>query len=221
MSDLCSGAVAVTRRENRTPLLWAGRTVFDVVLGGEHTGGSFALLDQTGDRGDATPMHVHRTDAEVLYVLDGAITAWAGDDATELGCGSAVYLPPGLAHAFRVEQDGTRVFTVTAPAGFADFVREAAIPCDAVPATRVRRRSHHGRRGSPRHRDRRPAAGRPSTALGVVRDVTLGRPNANTRQMSAPMMVQPAVRGAPAGGVCRMQARLASFNGNAAYRRGG
>jgi hypothetical protein len=48
MSDLrMPGAgVAVSQPADRDHWLWAGDTVFDVVLGGEHTGGSLALLDQ-------------------------------------------------------------------------------------------------------------------------------------------------------------------------------
>jgi quercetin dioxygenase-like cupin family protein len=138
MSDLQmpGASVTVTRVEDRRRLLWAGGTVFDVVLGGEQTAGTLALLDQTGRAGDATPLHVHRTDAEVFYVLDGAATAWVGDVVSELVPGTAAYLPAGLAHALRVEQDGTRILTITAPAGFADFVRQAGVSVDGpAPAT--------------------------------------------------------------------------------------
>jgi hypothetical protein len=46
---------------------------------------------QTGRRGDVTPMHVQSTDAEVFYVLDGGITAWAGEDVHELDAGDAIH----------------------------------------------------------------------------------------------------------------------------------
>jgi quercetin dioxygenase-like cupin family protein len=138
MSDLrIPGAtgVAVSQAADRPHWLWAGGMVFDVVLGAEHTGGSLALLDQRGRQGDATPMHVHRREAEVFYVIEGAITAWAGEAAMTLGSGGAVYLPAGLPHALRVDSDQARVITLSAPAGFADFVRAAAVRSDGdVPA---------------------------------------------------------------------------------------
>src|SRR5512143_1021457 len=118
--------VAVSQAADRDRWLWAGGTVFDVVLGGEHTGGSLALLDQRGRRGDATPVHVHRREAEVFYVIEGTITAWTGEAATTLGSGGAVYLPAGLLHALRVDTEQATIITLTAPAGFADFVRAAA-----------------------------------------------------------------------------------------------
>ena len=136
MSTLEGSTAHVTRGEDRQKLLWAGRTVFDIVLDGAATGGAVSLLDQWGEHGDVTPMHIHRAEAEIFYVLDGAITAWSGDDVIELETGGAVYLPPGLPHAFGIRSDRARLITVTAPAGFADFVRQAGVPVTGdTPAT--------------------------------------------------------------------------------------
>jgi hypothetical protein len=81
-------------------------------------------------------MHVHHREAEIFYVLEGGITAWAGDDVHTLDAGSAVYLPPDQPHAFGIHTPHARIITVTAPSGFADFVRAAGISVDGdVPAT--------------------------------------------------------------------------------------
>ncbi|MGA8996178.1 MAG: cupin domain-containing protein [Nocardioidaceae bacterium] len=126
----------VSRRAERPPLLWAGGTVFDVVLGGEATGGGVALLDQEGVHGDVTPLHLHRHEAEIFYVLDGEVTAWVGEDRHRLGVGDAVHLPAGQPHALGVHSQRARILTVTAPAGFAAFVRAAGMPVDGDrPAT--------------------------------------------------------------------------------------
>jgi quercetin dioxygenase-like cupin family protein len=135
MSDLSSG-VSVSRGEDRARLLWTGGTIFDVVLDGAQTQGTVSLLDQWGVRGDVTPMHVHRNEAEIFYVLDGSIHAWAADGEVTLGAGGAIYLPPGGVHAFGIVSDTARILTVTSPAGFADFVRAAGVPfCGDAPAT--------------------------------------------------------------------------------------
>jgi mannose-6-phosphate isomerase-like protein (cupin superfamily) len=97
-------------------------------------GGGLALLDAHGGRGDATPLHVHRDEAEIFYLIDGQITAWAGEEQHELAEGSAVYLPPGLPHAFRVDSETARIITVTAPGKFADLIRAVSIETDEVPA---------------------------------------------------------------------------------------
>ena len=136
MSDLrMPDGVAVSHAADRDRWLWAGGTVFDVVLGGEHTGGSLALLDQPARQGDATPVHVHRGEAEAFYVIEGAITAWAGDAALTIGSGGGVHLPAGLPHAIRVDTVQARIIVLTAPAGFADFVRAAGVRSEGdIPA---------------------------------------------------------------------------------------
>ena len=50
-----------------------------VVLDTRDTQGQFALLDQHGVSGDATPLHRHLNEDEAFCVLDGEIVAVAGD----------------------------------------------------------------------------------------------------------------------------------------------
>jgi quercetin dioxygenase-like cupin family protein len=118
----------VSHAADRRRLLWAGSTVFDLVIGSEQSGGAVSLLDQRGRRGDVTPLHIHNSEAEIFYVLEGGITAWAGNEIHQIEAGGAVYLPAGQAHAFGIRTDEARLITVTAPGGFADFVSTAGIP---------------------------------------------------------------------------------------------
>jgi quercetin dioxygenase-like cupin family protein len=135
MSVLSSG-VGVSRTEDRRRLLWAGATTFDLVLDATHTKGTIAFLDQNGERGDVTPMHIHHGEAEIFYVLEGDIVAWAGADRVSLGAGGALYLPSGQPHAFGITSATARLISVTTPAGFAAFVQAAGVPVDGeVPTT--------------------------------------------------------------------------------------
>jgi hypothetical protein len=110
--------------------------VFDLIIGGEQSGGAVSLLDQRGRRGDVTPLHIHNSEAEIFYVLEGGITAWAGSDVHQIEAGGAVYLPPRQPHAFGIRTDEARLITVTAPGGFASFVSVAGIPVEGdVPTT--------------------------------------------------------------------------------------
>ncbi len=135
MSVLPSG-VGISHAVDRRRLLWAGGTSFDLVLDSAQTQGSVALLDQTGVRGDTTPLHIHHGEAEIFYVLEGDIHAWAGDDEVAVGAGGALYLPSGQRHAFGVVSATARLISVTAPAGFGEFVRAAGVPVEGdLPAT--------------------------------------------------------------------------------------
>jgi quercetin dioxygenase-like cupin family protein len=136
MSSLSmSDAVAVTRASERRRLLWAGGSTFDVVLGPEHTGGHVALVDQSGARGDVTPMHVHLDEAEVFYVLDGSIRAFHGGTSLDLEAGSAIYLPPAQEHAFGVISERARILTLTTPGSFASFVTSAGVEIEGEAPT--------------------------------------------------------------------------------------
>jgi quercetin dioxygenase-like cupin family protein len=135
MSTL-EGRAFLTHAADRRRLLWAGGTVFDVIIGGAQSGGVVSLLDQWGRRGDVTPLHIHNSEAEIFYVLEGGITAWVGSDVHHIDAGGAVYLPAGQAHAFGIRTEQARLITVTAPGSFADFVRTAGIAVDGhAPAT--------------------------------------------------------------------------------------
>ena len=135
MSTLASQPF-VTHAADRQRLLWAGSTVFDLIIGSEQSGGAVSLLDQRGRRGDVTPLHIHNSEAEIFYVLEGGITAWSGSDVHQIDAGGAVYLPAGQAHAFGIRTEEARLITVTAPGRFGDFVTAAGIPITGdAPAT--------------------------------------------------------------------------------------
>ncbi len=123
-----SDEVTISQAEDRQRLLWAGGTVWDVVLGAEQTGGHIALLDQTGQRGDATPRHVHPNEAEIFYVLDGTVRAFSGGTSVDLSAGSAIYLPAAQEHALGVVSDSARIVTITTPGSFSRFVQAAGLP---------------------------------------------------------------------------------------------
>ena len=128
MTRIDSAATVVRHAEDIDHYLWAGATRMSVVLDAQDTGGQFALLDQHGARGDATPLHRHQQEDEAFYVLEGEITAVAGDERHEVGPGSALFLPRGVPHAFLVTSETARLLTVVVPAGFDAFVRSAGIP---------------------------------------------------------------------------------------------
>jgi quercetin dioxygenase-like cupin family protein len=123
-----SDEVSISRAEDRSRFLWAGGTVWDVVLGAEQTGGHVALLDQRGRHGDATPMHRHPAESEIFYVLDGTIRAFHGGTSVDLGAGSAIYLPAGQEHGMGVVSEQARIVTILTPGSFSRFVQAAGTP---------------------------------------------------------------------------------------------
>jgi quercetin dioxygenase-like cupin family protein len=100
---------------------WGARVV--VKAGTEETGGVFNLLEVTGPGGFATPLHIHYAEDVAVYVLEGSLTIYWGDERKEASAGSYFFQPRGTPHGFRVMGDSrARVLYLTVPAGFDRFV---------------------------------------------------------------------------------------------------
>ncbi len=95
-----------------------------VLVGGEVTGGRFALVEMVEERGAELPRHLHHWEDETLYVLEGAIDAWVAGGWVEVPAGSALFLPRGVEHALCASTERARVLVFLAPSGFEGFYRE-------------------------------------------------------------------------------------------------
>jgi mannose-6-phosphate isomerase-like protein (cupin superfamily) len=107
---------------------WFAGALMILKAGTADTGGQFALLDQRVPGGYAVPRHVHHSEDEAWYILEGEATFYCGEQTFAAGPGSWVFLPKDVPHTFKVGAAGARLLTLTDPSGFADFVREASEP---------------------------------------------------------------------------------------------
>ena len=82
------------------------------------------------------PLHVHQREDELLFVLEGRITAFADGRELELTAGATALLPRGQAHTYAVESGRARMLVVNTPGGFAGMFAaiERAFGSD-MPAT--------------------------------------------------------------------------------------
>lgn len=104
---------------------WIGGSVMSVLLDGDHSGGQLTILRTRLQRGDASPMHVHGNEDEVLLLLQGAAVIWVGDERYEVNEGGLAFLPRGIPHAYRFTSETADLLTLCAPAGLEAFFREA------------------------------------------------------------------------------------------------
>jgi len=54
---------------------------------------------------------------DAIYVLEGEITVYVGQDSFRIASGSFTFVPRGVAHTFAVETGSARLLTVSAPTG--------------------------------------------------------------------------------------------------------
>jgi len=89
----------------------------ELKLVGEQSDGDWAVIEWRVHAGDEPPLHKHTREDETLYVLDGAITAFVGDQRIDVESGSYAALPKDVPHGLRVRGDDARLLVTLEPAG--------------------------------------------------------------------------------------------------------
>lgn len=92
----------------------------------EASGGAFTLFEEVPPLAD-TPLHVHRDEDELFYILEGEHVIRVGDADFPVGPGGVVFAPRGIPHSQRRVVPGEgRELVLTTPGGFEGFFRELA-----------------------------------------------------------------------------------------------
>jgi quercetin dioxygenase-like cupin family protein len=106
----------------------AGRTVSygsgstaELKIVGEQTDGAWAVVDWRVRAGDEPPIHSHTREDETLYVVEGSITAYLGDQEIQVQAGSYAALPKGVPHGLAVNGDEAHILIAVVPAGVEYF----------------------------------------------------------------------------------------------------
>ena len=93
------------------------------------TGGAFGLVDMQVAVGHGPPLHIHHTEDEALWVLEGQLIVRCGDATFTAGPGSFVFTPRGVPHTFRLEGSvPARLLVLLIPGGGEGFFVEAGRP---------------------------------------------------------------------------------------------
>jgi quercetin dioxygenase-like cupin family protein len=99
------------------------------------TNGHFSLIEQVIPPGFESPWHVHRSEDESFYVLEGEMLVILEGSRFLLQAGDFAFGPRGIPHGFRIEGDKpARILLMTTGSDFADFITETSTPSDAPPA---------------------------------------------------------------------------------------
>ena len=79
-------------------------------------GSGAAVFEYVTQKGEEPPDHTHRTEDEMFYVLEGAISFHSGESTFELEKGDFIFLPRGIKHGYTIRSDDpVRLLVVTAP----------------------------------------------------------------------------------------------------------
>lgn len=104
--------------------------IIDVKISGKDTDGYLAIFEQTSlSQGKGTPLHIHHSQDEVFFVIEGAYYFQVGDEKFSLTKGESIFLPRKVPHAWtQVSKKGKMTVTLQ-PAGKLEdfFVTMAAL----------------------------------------------------------------------------------------------
>ena len=89
---------------------------FTVKAGEVQEGSGAAFLEYVTRQGEEPPSHTHKTEDEMFYVLEGAVTFRCGEVTFDLEKGGFIFLPRGIEHGYTIRSEGpVRLIVVTSP----------------------------------------------------------------------------------------------------------
>lgn len=102
-------------------------------LRGEQCDGAMTVIETQVPPQEGPPLHVHDSQDEWLYVLEGDVRVRLGDDVLAAPAGSFAFIPRGLEHCWQnIGSEPAVLLGVIAPSGIEQFFeRYAALPEDA------------------------------------------------------------------------------------------
>ena len=103
-----------------------------LLVAGEQSGGEFALLQTTCERGHTAPRHRHRLASETFIVLEGEMLFEVGGERRLAAAGHVAVLPRGEVHTFVVVSATASYMTLHTPAGFDAFVYDVSHAAEAA-----------------------------------------------------------------------------------------
>lgn len=93
----------------------------EVVVSHADSGGEYAVVRWHVKPGGEPPLHTHTLEDEMVYVVDGQITAVVGDTEVSVGPGAFAALPRDVPHTIRVDSESATVLLTLIPAGVERF----------------------------------------------------------------------------------------------------
>lgn len=117
------------RRSGEGEALWFLGNLVTVKATGTDTRGRITVVEFVNPPGYAPPLHRHRVEDELFYLLAGSATFHCDGRIMPAGPGDLVVLPVGLPHTFVADEaEPLRMLQITTPAGFEQFAAAAGEP---------------------------------------------------------------------------------------------
>ena len=107
-------------------LIFPGAIELTILIPGSATGGAFAIFEDVVHPSVGPPRHIHNTQDEVFFVLDGSFDIEIAGERLSAKAGDIAFIPRGTVHAFKNVGSGQgRLRYTFTPAGDAESMFRA------------------------------------------------------------------------------------------------
>lgn len=107
------------------PIMFRGVNPNVVKISGKDTGGLLAVFEYEGLVKMGPELHLHLSQDEVFYVVEGEYLFQVGDDRQTLKAGDTIFLPRKVAHTWLQLSDKGKLIYLLQPAGkLEDFFKK-------------------------------------------------------------------------------------------------
>jgi len=125
------------RKHGHIQLKGVNSNILDVKVSGSDTNGGLAIFEQTSlSQGRGTPLHIHPSQDEVFYVIEGSYRFIVGGEKFSLVSGDSIFLPRAVPHAWTQASVKGKMLVTLQPAGKLEqfFTTMAALDHEPTPA---------------------------------------------------------------------------------------
>lgn len=103
--------------------------LYTFLVSTEETNGAFATLEKTIRPQNGPPPHIHHTNDETLYVMEGTFSFVVGEQIVKAESGAYVYVPRGTVHTFtNIGASAGRLLVTVTPSGFEKYFEAIGTP---------------------------------------------------------------------------------------------
>jgi quercetin dioxygenase-like cupin family protein len=89
---------------------------------GDQAGGALTVIENQIAPGDGPPHHVHASEDEAWWIIEGTLRFKLGEEMHEAPAGAFVFVPRGVAHSFQNAGDrAARILVMFTPGGMERF----------------------------------------------------------------------------------------------------
>ena len=111
---------------------WYMGNMMTFLVNSAQTDGAFSMTDYLSKPGNEPPAHVHDREDEFVYVLEGRIDAYIGNEVFSAGQNEGVYFPKLVPHTFNILTPQLRMLIWISPGGFEGYFRDMSEPARSL-----------------------------------------------------------------------------------------